>query len=113
MESSSLLFFEPGIADALDPRSLSVACIESGRRGLLLGAGVIPAQFFDLSSGFLGELLHQLTKYGVFPAAVVPDPNAYLGSFRDFVQEANRGTQAYFAPSRDEAVAWLKARLEE
>jgi hypothetical protein len=88
---------------------VAIACIEHGSRALLMDEAAVPAEFFDLSSGLAGDLLHHLGKYAVCLAAVVPDPTAYSESFQAFALESNRGGRFRFFPTRGEAVAWLRA----
>lgn len=103
-----MTYFEPPEGSAFDPRGVATSCIESGTRALLLDADAVPPDFFDLSSGVAGELLHQLGKYGIRLATVVPDPTSHSRPFQDFAREANRGRQYRFFATRDEAVAWLR-----
>lgn len=99
--------FEPDAQQVSGARSIFVGCIESGSRAVLLEEDAVPAAFFDLSTRFAGELLHDLAKYEVRLAVVVRDTAAYSAAFRDFAHEANRGSRYRFFPTRDEAVAWL------
>ena len=103
------MYFEPAPGTAEDPNALVVACIEGGAHCLLLDSQAIPAAFFDLSSGYAGELLHQLGKYRMRLAAVVPDASLHSQPFQDFCREANSGNQFRFFPSRADALAWLSA----
>lgn len=101
-------YFEPDAEQASDPRSIFIGCIESGSRAVLLEERALPAAFFDLSTRFAGELLHDLGKYQVRLAVVVRDTGAYSPSFQDFAREANRGSHCRFFPTRDEARSWLE-----
>lgn len=105
-------YFEPDPGAPFDPRELVVSCIESGARSLLLGADVLPSDFFDLSTGVAGELLHHLSKYQLRMAAVVPAPAVHSEHFQDFLYEANRGQQFRFAESRQAALDWLSPVAE-
>lgn len=95
-------------AGAFDPKAIVTACIESGASSLLLDEGALTPEFFDLSTGVAGELLHGLSLYGIAMAAVIADPRVYSESFQAFVREANRGRQIRFPPDRDAAIAWLE-----
>ena len=101
------VYFEARAGDPFEPTALLTSCIESGMRSLLLDEGVIPADFFDLSTGLAGELLHKLSNYRVRLAAVVPDPSLHPPRFQDFFREANRGTQYRFFSTRRAAIDWL------
>jgi PadR family transcriptional regulator AphA len=102
-------FFEPEpTKNAFDGEDLARRCIESGTGALLLDADALPDEFFDLSSGAAGALLHRLTLYGIRLAGVVEEPTRHSSAFQDFMREANRGRQFRFFGSRAEAVAWLE-----
>lgn len=102
-------FFEAAGGRPVDPVAALVACIEQGSRTLLLERDALPASFFDLSSGVAGELAQKLVNYGVRMAAVVPDLAAHSPRFREFVREANTGSQFHFYATREEAIDWLEA----
>jgi len=106
-------YFEPDAEQASDARAILVGCIESGARAVLLDEGVVPAAFFDLSTRFAGELLHDLGKYDARLAVVVGDTGAYSGAFRDFARESSRGSRYRFFPTRDEAVSWLETEAAD
>jgi hypothetical protein len=67
--------------------------------------------FFDLSSGFAGEVLGKLGKYRLRIAVVgdISEHTAASDAFDAFVWEANRGDAAWFVPD----VAALDAKLAE
>ena len=94
---------------ASDPAAIATRCVESGASALLLDRDALPADFFDLGSGFTGELLHRLSLYKIRLAAVVPNPSRCSRSFQDFVREANQGRWFRFFPTREDAVHWLEA----
>ena len=99
--------FEPDAGATLAPDSLVAGCIESGAQSLLLAGGSLPDAFFDLATGFAGELLHGLSKYRLRLAAVVPDPTIHPLRFQEFLRETNRGEQFRFFATREEALKWL------
>jgi Domain of unknown function (DUF4180) len=76
---------------------------------------VIPAErpgddFFRLKTRIAGEVIQKFVTYGV-RVAIVGDIARHLAesnSLRDFVREANRGNQCWFAADLDE----LSKRLE-
>ena len=92
----------------LDPATLLARCVESGAGSLLIDADALPPEFFDLSAGLAGELLHKLGTYRVRLACVVPDPSIHSQSFQDFAREANAGKEYRFFPTRQEAADWLE-----
>lgn len=99
----------PRTAGAFGPVAAVTACIESGKRCLLLEDGTLPPVFVDLSTGVAGAMVQRLTQYGIRMAAVVPDPSAHSRSFQDFAREANKGAQFRFFPDRESAIGWLAA----
>lgn len=92
-----------------DPKAIVAACIESGAMGLLIDEDGFPAEFFDLSTGIAGDLLHRLTLYRVPMAAVVRETDRLSTAFQAFMREANSGRQFRFCADRAEAIAWLEA----
>lgn len=103
------IYFEPDAGGDLASTSLVTSCIEGAAGAVLLNEQVVPGDFFDLSTGFAGELLHGLTKYGLRLAVVVPDPTRHSQPFQDFCRESNRGHQFRFFPTRALAVEWLQS----
>jgi hypothetical protein len=102
-------YFEAHAADKFDPTQIFRDCIENGAASLLLDHPALPVEFFDLSNGLAGELLHKLSVYHMCMAAVIPDLTVHSASFQAFVSEANRGEQFRFFPTRQEAVDWLES----
>ena len=87
------IYLQPDPGADLRPLSLVTSCIEGDAGAILLDEGAVPGDFFDLSTGFAGELLHGLTKYGLRLAVVVSDPSRHSQPFQDFFRESNRGRQ--------------------
>lgn len=102
-------FLAVAAGDAADPLAAVRSAIEAGKPALLFEAGALPARFFDLRSGVLGEVVQKLTVYGMRMAAVVPDPAAHGPRFAEFAREAHRGATFRFCADRAEAVEWLSA----
>ena len=102
-------FFEPS---GLRLDELAVACVESGSRCLLLDVDALPVEFFDLSTRAAGHLLHDLGKYRIRMAAVVPSPKDYSAAFQSFVRESNQGRSVRFFTAREEAEAWLRSETD-
>ncbi len=92
-----------------EPTALVRDCVEKGSDALLCDEAVLPAAFFDLSTGLAGELLHRLSIYRLRLAAVVPVPAAHSANFQAFVAEANQGGLFRFFPTRQDAVRWLES----
>ena len=104
-----LTYIEPTTETTFDPDVLVSICIENGAGALLLDDSAAPIEFFDLSTRVAGELLHGLSKYALRLAVVVPDVELYAQAFQAFARESNRGQQARFFASRNEAVEWLES----
>lgn len=66
-----------------------------------------PPAFYDLKTGFAGEVLQKLTNYGCRLAIVGSFAAVRSERFRELMREANKGRQVRFAATRDEAVTWL------
>jgi hypothetical protein len=82
----------------------------------LVGAGVsrailrddqIAAEFFDLSSGFAGELVQKFSNYGLRIAIVGDYEQGRSTSFRQFAQESNRGNRLWFVHSSEDGLKRL------
>jgi hypothetical protein len=80
---------------------------QGGADRLILHAGNINPLFYDLSSGFAGELLQKFANYHVRVAVVGPLPFEVSTSFHEWKTECNRGRQVRFAETLEEAVAWI------
>jgi hypothetical protein len=77
-------------------------------RGVVASAEHFPAEFFDLKTGFAGELLQKLENYGVRLAAVFAGDDAYSERFREFLREArSRGSTFRVFSTRADAERWL------
>jgi hypothetical protein len=105
-------YFEPGPEAPLNPGELTRICIENGYDSLLLQEDQLPLAVFDLSTGLLGEILHQLSKYSIPVALVIQDPGKYSDSFQAFLREANHGRSVRSFASREEAAVWLQAQQD-
>jgi hypothetical protein len=102
-------YYEVDPSRPFDPTTIVTSCGESGADSLLFGESSLPAEFFDLSSGLAGELLHRLSIYHMRLAAVIPDLTLHSSHFQAFVLEANKGEQFRFFSTRQEAIDWLEA----
>lgn len=89
------------------PADLVSACYEKDVWNVLFDEGSLPPEFFDLSSGFAGEMIQKLVNYGIRAAVVVPDVTGYSKPFRDFVLESNRSGPMRFFQDRESAITWL------
>jgi hypothetical protein len=97
------------VEDALDVVSASY---EHRAHGLLVESRNLPPAFFDLRSGFAGEVVQKLVNYQIRLAGVFASEEGYTERFREFLREARRGSHFRVFADRSDAEAWLAARAE-
>ncbi|NLX83172.1 MAG: DUF4180 domain-containing protein [Clostridiales bacterium] len=74
---------------------------------LLIHRDFIDESFFDLKTGFAGELAQAFTNYRL-KLAVVGDFNLLASlALKACIRESNLGQTAYFTKDRQNALAWL------
>lgn len=74
---------------------------------LIVDKDNLDASFFNLRTGFAGEMLQKFSNYGM-RIAIIGDFSAYTSkSLQDFIYECNKGNQVFFKGSREEAIAAL------
>ncbi len=74
---------------------------------LIIRDSALNKDFFDLKTGFAGEILQKFSNYRV-RLAITGDFSKYPGkSLNDFIRECNRGNQIFFVPSAGEALIRL------
>jgi Domain of unknown function (DUF4180) len=93
------------IHEAADIASALGAAMESG--GLLLDESQLGASFFDLRTGFAGEVLQKFTNYRVRLAIVVADARAYGSRFSELVHEHRSHNAVRFFDTEQRARQWL------
>ena len=94
-----------GIHSAND---ISGALMESVERGgLVLDEKDVCPEFFDLSTGFAGEVLKKFVIYRTRLAVIVPDPTKYGGRFSELVQDHRTHAMVRFFNSQQLARQWL------
>lgn len=72
--------------------------------GVVLYKESLDESFFDLKTGFAGEILQKFANYNM-KLAVIGDYSHYTSkSLRDFIYESNHGNLAFFKGSLDEAL---------
>jgi len=92
-----------------EPRDILDIMANAGARILILGKSLLHESFFDLKSGFAGEMLQKISNYGI-RLAVVGDFSGYPSkSLRDFIRESNRGGQVLFTGTVEEALERFSA----
>ena len=87
------------IADALS------ASVENG--GLILDEQELSKDFFDLRTGFAGEVLQKFVNYRARLAIVVADASVYGSRFSELVYEHRTHRSVRFFSSAQLARQWL------
>ena len=78
-----------------------------GAEGVILHEENLGPDFFRLETGLAGELLQKFAQYGV-KLAIVGDFAKYdSNSLNALIRESNRGSQVFFVPDRESAIARL------
>ena len=86
------------------PQALS-ASVDSG--GLIVDEKQQSVDFFDLRTGFAGEVLQKFTNYRARLAIVVADPAAYGSRFSELIYEHRTNRSVRFFGSEQLARQWL------
>jgi len=96
------------IGDAGDILDLIADAFYSGQAtAIVLYKENLPERFFDLKTGLAGDVLQKFSNYRM-KLAVVGDFSGYTSkSFRDFIYECNKGSQIFFKPDLESALAAL------
>ncbi len=105
VENNSVLvegdFLLSEVYEALD--IIFAATYESNCNKVILKQENINESFFNLRTGFAGELLQKLVNYNC-KLAIVGDFSVYDSkALRDFIFECNKGKDFYFAENIEEA----------
>jgi len=92
------------VQDVLD---LMADCDYQGARKIILHEKNIIVDFFDLKTGFAGEILQKFSNYFV-ELAIVGDFSKYSSqSLQDFIYESNKIGRINFVSSVEEAIEAL------
>ncbi|MEO8061787.1 MAG: DUF4180 domain-containing protein [Pseudomonadota bacterium] len=86
------------------PNALS-ASVEGG--GLLLDEKDLSEDFFDLRTGFAGEVLQKFVNYRARLAIVIADSSAYGSRFSELIYEHRTNRSVRFFTSAQLARQWL------
>lgn len=76
---------------------------DAGARALVVREDQLPREFFDLASGFAGEVVQKFVNYGLRLAVVGDFERGRSRSWRAFVAESNRTGRILFVASVEEA----------
>jgi hypothetical protein len=90
------------VQDALD---CMVTAAYKGCTGVIVPKECLPEAFFQLKTGFAGEVLQKFTNYHM-KIAVTGDFSSYASqSLKDFIYESNKGRQVFFKATAAECLA--------
>jgi DNA-binding PadR family transcriptional regulator len=90
--------------DALD---LIAACGENDTNLLMLHAEALSDEFFKLKTGLAGMILQKFINYRVRTAVVLRGELKIIGKFKEFLAEANKGSDFRVFNNIAEAENWL------
>jgi hypothetical protein len=80
---------------------------ERGTNLFLLSDTNFAAAFYDLTTGLAGEVFQKASNYHARLAIVGSFAMVTSKRFRELMGESNKSRHVYFAPTEDEALAWL------
>lgn len=80
---------------------------EVGANLLLISGEALHPDFFDLSTGLVGEITLKLSTYRVKTAIVIDIESIPSQHFREWTGECNRGREIRFCADLEEAKDWL------
>ncbi len=94
----------PALNTVQDSLDIMAGADYAGARSIVLHEDAVDPSFFDLKTGFAGEVLQKYANYSM-KLAVVGDFEKHTSeSFRAFVRECNRGSTVFFVPDLDTAL---------
>ena len=95
------------VRDVLDMMSTFAYFEESSSLGMIVCRQSLGDKFFDLKSGYAGEVLQKFSNYKIRLAIVGNFGNEKSKSLRDFIRECNRGSGVFFVDSEQAAIERL------
>ncbi|MGE5380904.1 MAG: DUF4180 domain-containing protein [Methylocystaceae bacterium] len=79
----------------------------SGCTAMVLDKGCLDDKFFDLKTGFAGEVLQKFSNYDM-KIAIIGDFSSYPSqSLQDFIYECNKGNRVYFKATVEDGLKAL------
>ena len=97
------------VADERDATDLVGNASFGGADYVLVHATSLPPEFFDLSSGFAGEVLQKFSNYRLVLIVVVFDSAAASTSMAALMRESNRSGSVWFVVDTVEANARIQS----
>ncbi len=103
-----VIAYEGGLGGAKDAMEIISLCAEHDSGLVLLHAGALKPEFFQLKTGAAGDMLQKFVNYRVRTALLLDaGASALPARFRELMGEANKGSQYRFFTERDAAQNWL------
>jgi len=100
-----------GIQTTQDVIDLMADCVFNGANSMVFFEKDLPADFYDLKTGFAGEVLQKFSTYRV-RLAIVGDFGKYTSnSLRSFILESNKHRHINFVSSIEEARVKLNKKF--
>ncbi|MDD3716690.1 MAG: DUF4180 domain-containing protein [Candidatus Marinimicrobia bacterium] len=78
-----------------------------GARKIILRKEQLTPAFFDLKTGFAGEVLQKFANYYMQLAIIGDFSQIRSKSLQDFIRESNKGKQVFFVGNTQEAIQYL------
>ena len=97
------------VRDMLDMMATFSYFEDAESLAMVIGEHSLGEKFFDLKSGFAGEILQKFSNYNVKLAIVGDFDNVGSKSLRDFIRECNRGRQVFFVGDEKAEIKRLQA----
>src|SRR5262245_22160120 len=101
------------LPSARDVSDLIEHCFNHATRLVLLDAGNLGEDFFDLKSGMAGVVLEKCRQYRLRLAVVLPPEQELSARFRELVAEENKRPYVRFCATAQEGRDWLVAQGPE
>jgi hypothetical protein len=78
-----------------------------GYDGLIVSNANVHSNFFDLKTGFAGDILQKFSNYKL-KLCIYGDFEQYTSkSLKDFILECNKGSYIHFGPTQKESMDWF------
>lgn len=92
------------VASVQDILDIMANCDYSGSRKIIMNEKNFIAVFFDLKTGFAGDILQKFSNYDA-SIAIIGDFSKYKSkSLKDFIYEVNKGGRINFVDSKEKAI---------
>jgi len=110
LKGNSIAEILPGaetIASAGDMLDIMADASYNGSTGLIIHSETLGKEFFDLKSGFAGEILQKFSNYRMKLAIIGDFTEVKSKALRDFIRESNTRRTINFIGSLTEAIERL------